>query len=125
MSTANDRQPITDFNFGPYFFSYEFDYTIDFERNEESRLGIAWLLPFFRPYAGLIAPDIAYPFGVFLMRQFMHTVPHELFDAAKVDGASELQVFLRIVVPLTRPVSSTSKPATSISRKCKTVLHRT
>jgi len=54
-------------------------------------------------YAGLIAPDIAYPFGVFLMRQFMHTVPHELFDAAKVDGASELQVFTRIVLPLTRP----------------------
>ena len=54
-------------------------------------------------YAGMIAPDIAYPFGVFLMRQFMHTVPRELFDAAKVDGASELQVFLRIVLPLTRP----------------------
>jgi multiple sugar transport system permease protein len=54
-------------------------------------------------YAGLIAPDIAYPFGVFLMRQFMHTVPHELFDAAKVDGASELQIFTRIVLPLTRP----------------------
>jgi multiple sugar transport system permease protein len=54
-------------------------------------------------YAGLIAPDIAYPFGVFLMRQFMHTVPRELFDAAKVDGASEIQVFTRIVLPLTRP----------------------
>ena len=54
-------------------------------------------------YQGMIAPDIAYPFGVFLMRQFMHTVPHELFDAAKVDGASEWGVFRKIVLPLTRP----------------------
>ena len=54
-------------------------------------------------YQGMFAPDIAYPFGVFLMRQFMHTAPHELFDAAKVDGASEWGVFRKIVLPLTRP----------------------
>ena len=54
-------------------------------------------------YMGLIAPDIAFPFGVFLMRQFMHTVPRDLFDAAKVDGASEFGIYRRIVLPLTRP----------------------
>ena len=54
-------------------------------------------------YMGLIAPDIAYPFGVFLMRQFMHTIPHDLFDAAKVDGASEIGIYRKIVLPLTKP----------------------
>lgn len=54
-------------------------------------------------YPGMIAPLVAYPFGVFLVRQFMHTIPHELFDAAKVDGASGWAVFRRIAVPLVRP----------------------
>ena len=37
-------------------------------------------------YQGWIAPEIAFPFGVFLMAQFMYTIPKELFDAARVDG---------------------------------------
>lgn len=42
-------------------------------------------------------------FYIFLMRQFMLTIPHELTDAAKVDGASEFQVFRLVILPLTRP----------------------
>ncbi|MEU8246039.1 carbohydrate ABC transporter permease, partial [Nonomuraea sp. NPDC048916] len=56
---------------------------------------------------GLIVPTLANAQAVFLMRQFILGLPDELFDAAKVDGASELRVYLTIVVPLTRPIMAT------------------
>ena len=43
------------------------------------------------------------PFYIFLMRQFMMGIPKDLSDAAKVDGANELQTFWRVILPLTRP----------------------
>jgi len=43
------------------------------------------------------------PFYIFLMRQFMMGIPKELSDAARVDGASELQTFWNVVLPLTKP----------------------
>jgi multiple sugar transport system permease protein len=43
------------------------------------------------------------PFYIFLMRQFMMGIPRELTDAAKVDGASELQTFWKVILPLTQP----------------------
>lgn len=54
-------------------------------------------------HLGVIFPYLAYPFGVFLVRQFAHTIPNDLLDAAKVDGASELGTFFKIVVPLLKP----------------------
>ncbi|MXX82481.1 MAG: carbohydrate ABC transporter permease, partial [Chloroflexi bacterium] len=60
-------------------------------------------LGWFNSYQGMIAPYIVYPFGVFLMRQYMQSIPDELLEAAKMDGASELQLFRHIVVPLSRP----------------------
>ncbi|MFT4416248.1 carbohydrate ABC transporter permease [Fredinandcohnia humi] len=51
----------------------------------------------------LIFPDLAMVFGVFLMRQFMHSIPDELLDAAKIDGASEWKTFWKIVLPLAKP----------------------
>lgn len=54
-------------------------------------------------YAGLILPLLASPFGVFLMKQFIQTLPGELLDSARVDGANEWQVFLNIVMPMVRP----------------------
>jgi len=46
-------------------------------------------------------------FGIFLLRQFMRSIPDELLDAARVDGASEWQTFLRIVIPQTVPALAT------------------
>jgi multiple sugar transport system permease protein len=57
-------------------------------------------------YQGLIVPEAAttFAFGVFLLRQFFLTMPGELEDAARIDGASAWDVFWRIVLPLSRPV---------------------
>jgi alpha-glucoside transport system permease protein len=44
------------------------------------------------------------PFGVFLVRGFMYTIPGELTEAARVDGASDLRIFLQIVLPLVAPI---------------------
>jgi multiple sugar transport system permease protein len=44
------------------------------------------------------------PLFIFLVRQFYMTIPHELSDAARVDGANELQIWWRIMLPLSRPV---------------------
>lgn len=60
-------------------------------------------LDWFNSYQGMIAPYIVYPFGVFLMRQFMQSIPDELLEAAKIDGANEFQLFWSIVLPLARP----------------------
>jgi multiple sugar transport system permease protein len=48
----------------------------------------------------LIIPGAYSPFGIFLMRQFMHSIPSELIDAARIDGAAEYGIFYRIVLPL-------------------------
>nr|WP_235522370.1 carbohydrate ABC transporter permease [Cellulomonas sp. Root137] len=58
-------------------------------------------------YFGLILPFLAGPFGVFLMRQFMQGIPDELVDAARVDGAGELRIFWRVVMPLCKPALAT------------------
>lgn len=54
-------------------------------------------------YWGVILPGTASAFGIFLIRQFMQSIPDELLDAARIDGASELGIFARIVVPLSGP----------------------
>lgn len=48
---------------------------------------------------GLVLPSFLDAFGIFMMRQFIETIPNELLDAARIDGASEWQIFLRIVLP--------------------------
>ncbi|MCR4268088.1 carbohydrate ABC transporter permease [Nitratireductor sp. ZSWI3] len=52
---------------------------------------------------GVILPTVATPTGVFLLRQYMLTIPDELIDAARMDRASEWQIYWRIVLPLTAP----------------------
>ena len=52
---------------------------------------------------GVIWPGVATPTGVFLLRQYMLTIPDELLDAARMDNASEWRVFWRIVLPLSTP----------------------
>jgi ABC-type glycerol-3-phosphate transport system permease component len=53
---------------------------------------------------GVILPRAAEAFGIFMVRQFMLSIPDELLEAARIDGASELTIFLKIVVPLSRPI---------------------
>ncbi|HYM71045.1 MAG TPA: carbohydrate ABC transporter permease [bacterium] len=64
---------------------------------------LGWL----NSYQGLIVPTAADAFGVFLMRQFMLHLPDSLIEAARIDGASELGTFFRIVVPLIWPATFT------------------
>lgn len=52
---------------------------------------------------GVILPTVATPTGVFLLRQYMLTIPDELIDAARMDNASEWQIYWRIVLPLAAP----------------------
>jgi len=56
---------------------------------------------------GLILPYLAQAFGVFLMRQFIQSIPNDLLEAARIDGASELRIYWQIVLPLCRPALAT------------------
>jgi multiple sugar transport system permease protein len=58
-------------------------------------------------YQGLILPQAFSAFGTFLLRQFFLTIPFELEDAARVDGASRLQCLVRIILPLSGPALAT------------------
>jgi multiple sugar transport system permease protein len=78
--------------------------------------GIVTLVPLFvlvsnlglvNTYAGLVLPFLAQAFGVFLMRQFMLSIPDDLLEAARIDGAGEWRIFWRIVLPLSRPPLAT------------------
>lgn len=52
---------------------------------------------------GIIVPVAATPTGVFLLRQYMLTIPNELMDAARIDGASEWRIYSQIILPLAKP----------------------
>ncbi|MGL5440062.1 MAG: carbohydrate ABC transporter permease [Filifactoraceae bacterium] len=54
-------------------------------------------------YQALILPAVGWPFGVFLMKQFTHSVPKELLESAKIDGCGELKTFTHIVLPIVKP----------------------
>ena len=58
-------------------------------------------------YAALIAPEVASPLAVFLLTQFFQEIPTELDEAAYLDGASRLTVYLRVILPLATPVLTT------------------
>ncbi|GAA1879412.1 carbohydrate ABC transporter permease [Lapillicoccus jejuensis] len=55
-------------------------------------------------YWAVILPTAASAFGIFLARQFVLAIPRELIEAARIDGAGHLRIFLRIVLPLSRPL---------------------
>jgi multiple sugar transport system permease protein len=52
---------------------------------------------------GLIVPGAVSTYGIFLLRQYMKTIPDELLDAARIDGASEFRMYAQIVLPLSVP----------------------
>jgi multiple sugar transport system permease protein len=58
-------------------------------------------------YQGLIVPRATSAFGIFLLRQFFVSVPRELDEAARVDGASEWHIYRRIMLPLAKPALAT------------------
>jgi multiple sugar transport system permease protein len=58
-------------------------------------------------YQGLILPQVFSAFGTFLLRQFFLTIPFELEDAARIDGASRFKVFTTIILPLSTPAIAT------------------
>ena len=70
------------------------------------------LIPLLKEMSGLrlygslwavIFPTVGWPFGVFLMKQFSESIPGEILEAARIDGASELKTFSTIVVPMVKP----------------------
>lgn len=58
-------------------------------------------------YSGLVLPGIASAFGIFFMRQFIVTLPNELLEAARIDGAGEFYIFSRIVLHLCKSALAT------------------
>lgn len=78
--------------------------------------GIALLVPRFLivdamglvdTVAGLVSVDLVAAWGIFLMRQYFLSLPRDMEDAARLDGASEWQVFTRVAMPLARPALAT------------------
>jgi multiple sugar transport system permease protein len=58
-------------------------------------------------YAGLISTELVSVWGIFLLRQFFQTLPRELEDAARLDGAGEWRIFWRVILPLSKPALAT------------------
>ncbi len=78
--------------------------------------GVMFLVPNFvtvaklgmlNKYSGVIVPALASVFGVYFMRQFFESLPKELEEAAEIDGASRLQIFFQIALPLAKPALAT------------------
>ncbi|QQM33036.1 carbohydrate ABC transporter permease (plasmid) [Martelella lutilitoris] len=62
----------------------------------------------YNTYAAMILPVVGWAFSVFLLTEFMKAIPRDLEDAARVDGANELQIFWRVVLPLVKPALGTA-----------------
>jgi multiple sugar transport system permease protein len=63
-----------------------------------------WPGPWLDSYWGVVVPQLGSALGVFLITQFMSTLPTELIDAARIDGCSEFKIYWRIAIPLAKPV---------------------
>jgi ABC-type glycerol-3-phosphate transport system permease component len=65
------------------------------------------ILQWVNKYQSLIIPGVVDAYGIFLLTQYMKSIPSELIDAARMDGAGPLRVFWYVIVPLTRPALGT------------------
>ncbi len=63
-------------------------------------------LNLYNTFVGIIVPPAATPTGLFLMRQYLLSVPDELLEAARIDGASEWRIFVKLILPISKPVLS-------------------
>ncbi|NMB18137.1 MAG: carbohydrate ABC transporter permease [Erysipelothrix sp.] len=61
--------------------------------------GLGWI----DSHLSIIIPSMAFPLGLFLMKQFMEQLPDPMLEAAKIDGASEFRIFWQIVMPNVKP----------------------
>jgi multiple sugar transport system permease protein len=64
---------------------------------------------------GIAIPTLVSAFGIFLFRQFMETLPIEVIEAAKIDGAGEFRIFWSIVLPLSKPILAVQAVLTFIA----------
>jgi multiple sugar transport system permease protein len=55
-------------------------------------------------YAGALVPWLASVFGIYLVRQYARTIPDEMLEAARIDGASEVRIFVSVVLPVLKPI---------------------
>lgn len=67
-------------------------------------------------YTGLVLPAFAYPFGIFLSKQYFDGIPGFLREAAKIDGANEFEIFYKIYMPLAGPLLATMTILTVMSQ---------
>ena len=67
-------------------------------------------------YQALIVPELWGVMGVFLVRQYMKSIPDDLEEAAKIDGASDFTIFFKVILPLAMPVVATVGTFTFVSR---------
>lgn len=63
---------------------------------------MSWL-GWINTHASIIVPSLAFPLGLFLMKQFMEQIPDALLEAAKIDGANEYRIYWSIVMPNVKP----------------------
>lgn len=68
---------------------------------------ILYRLEWVPSFKALIIPGAVSVFSIFLLRQFMKQIPDELVEAARLDGASEISIFFRIILPISRPALAT------------------
>jgi multiple sugar transport system permease protein len=54
-------------------------------------------------YWGIVMPNLVSGFGIFLLRQYMRSIPDELLDAARIDGAGHFRIYWKVILPLSRP----------------------
>ena len=64
-------------------------------------------------HLGLFLPSVGGPLGVFMLRQFIQTIPAELDEAARIDGASDFGIYWRIILPLSKPALATLATVTA------------
>jgi len=69
----------------------------------------------YNTYPGQFLPMVAWPFGLFMMKQYMQTLPNDFLQSAKIDGANEWLLFWKIVVPLSKPVIATTAILTFVN----------